>query len=264
MHPSTVKPSDMFLGDDIPPPRPPSSFLSRKPTVQSPTNPINNRAPVDSIGSLPPLPKPTPVKKAPSLGFTSDNAPAYHGSDFKHSSRPGSGVSSFQQQSDNQGLATKTRVGGYRSGLPEIVEERARANDTKDRGGFPVFPRGYKKPELRSETFLPAVPQERQKAAGDITVIPTAGARNPNTEGGGGGGGKRKQDDDDDKDEQEQKKQRSDHLRTQEEEEFRQVEDFIINAIHDDEFLRLLEMVGGVWQRMGFDEVRHNLSGAGA
>ena len=41
--------------------------------------------------------------------------------------------------------------------------------------------------------------------------------------------------------------------REEEEEDFAQIEDFIVNALHDDSFLELVKRIGGVWQKMGFD-----------
>lgn len=111
-----------------------------------------------------------------------------------------------------------------------------------------MFPHGYKKPG--AESCALAFSSLRQGMAASIT---TADAGDTNT------GGKRKQNGDE-KEGQEQKKPRvvlaqDENPHTCEEDEFRQIEDFIVNAIHDDNFLKLVERIGCVWQRMGFDDV---------
>lgn len=77
-------------------------------------------------------------------------------------------------------------------------------------------------------------------------------------------GEKRNQPDDGNREHGQQKKPRTSRVEgnpSREEEDFAQMEDFIVNAIHDDRFLRLVERIGGVWQRMGFDRAVPKLFG---
>lgn len=153
--------------------------------------------------------------------------------------------------------APKKRAGAYRPGLPGIVEEHTKGNSSNDRDSFPVFPRGYKKPEVESCSLASANPRQKTLAA-----IATTNAGDTNT------GGKRKQNDDGEGGQEQQKKPRivlvqDESSRACEEEEFRQIEDFIVSAIHDDDFLKLVERIGCVWQRMGFDDVGVKFFGGG-
>lgn len=112
-----------------------------------------------------------------------------------------------------------------------------------------MFPHGYKKPG--AEPCALAISNLRQ---GLLTSITTASAGDTNT------GGKRKQNGDEKEGQEQQKKPRvvlvqDENPHTCGEDEFRQIEDFIVNAIHDDDFLKLVERIGCVWQRMGFDDV---------
>lgn len=143
----------------------------------------------------------------------------------------------------------KKRAGAYRPGLPGIAEENTKGNSSNDRGSFPVFPRGYKKPGVESCSLAPSNPRQKTLAA-----IATTNTGDTNV------GGKRKQNDDEEGGHGQQKKPRivlvqDESPRACEEEEFRQIEDFIVSAIHDDDFLKLVERIGCVWQRMGFDDV---------
>lgn len=155
--------------------------------------------------------------------------------------------------------APKKRVGVYRPGLPGIVEEHPRRNNSNNRSSFPVFPRGFKK--LGAESCTPDSSSPRQ---GVLTSITTLNTGDSNT------GEKRKQGCDKKEGQEQEKKLRvvlvqdeSPSACEEEEDEFRQIEDFIVNAIHDDDFLKLVERIGCVWQRMGFDDFGVHLFGNG-
>lgn len=156
----------------------------------------------------------------------------YRGPNFGAS---GSGFSANTFHRGDPPPAPKKRAGAYRPGLPGIVEEHTKGNSLNDRTSFPVFPRGYKKPGVGS-------------------CAPTSSSPRQST----GDTNKRKQNDDDKEGQDQQKKPRvvlvDESPRVCEEEEFRQIEDFIVSAIHDDDFLRLVEKIGRVWQRMGFED----------
>lgn len=150
---------------------------------------------------------------------------------------------------DDPPPAPKKRAGAYRPGLPGIAEESIKGNSSNDRDSFPVFPRGYKKLGVESCTLASSNP--RQKT---LSAIATTNTGDTNA------GGKRKQNSDEEGGHGQQKKPRiipaqDESPRACEEEEFRQIEDFIVGAIHDDDFLKLVERIGCVWQRMGFDDV---------
>lgn len=254
----TVSPNE-FL-EDLPPPRPPLDFGSRK-ILDSPSACGSESSAIGSLSNLPPLPKPTPISKPPPAAKVLSIAPSfdknrskYHESRFA-SSNSEFGVDTFHQGGDPP-LAPKKRAGTYHPGLPGIAEEYTRSNSSNDRGSFPVFLNGYKK--SKPESRIQSSPSAMQ---GDVSTD-TADTENTNA------GGKRKQHDGEKEDQEQQKKQKGvpiggQNPRAHEEEEFRQIEDFIVNAIHDDDFLKLLERIGGVWQRMGFGEVGQSFFGAG-
>lgn len=153
--------------------------------------------------------------------------------------------------------APKKRVGVYRPGLLGIIEEHPKRNNSNSRSSFPVFPRGFKK--LGAESCTPASSSPRQ---GELTgvIIPNSGDANT--------GEKRKQIGDKGGGQEKEKKLKvvlvqDESPNVYEEDEFRQIEDFIVNAIHDDDFLKLVERIGCVWQRMGFDDFGVHLFGSG-
>lgn len=252
--PDVTEPLNDFI-EDIPPPRPPP-FGSRKPLDSPRTYGIMPNS-ITSIRDLPPLPRPTPLKGlSPSVGDLSMTSPLdretlkYRELDFD-SSGSGFGTDTFHRDPPP---APKKRVGVYRPGLPGIVEEHPKRSNSSDRSSFPVFPRGYKKPG--AESCAPA------SSKGELTSITTPNAGDANT------GEKRKQNGDKKEGQKQGKKLRVVLVQDEspsacEEDEFRQIEDFIVNAIHDDDFLKLVERIGCVWQRMGFDDFGVHLFGGG-
>lgn len=235
--------------EDIPPPRPPPNFGPRKKLELSSTSGDKTNS-VELISNLPPLPKPTPVNQAPSLlgdlpmaSPLNTEASAYRISGFA-SSRSEYGIDAFHRGA-GQPPTQKERAGTYKPGLPRIVEEYTKSEQNDQQGSFP---RGYKKPELEHHT--PLKHRQGTGATEDVGDISTRGKRKKQDNRGEKG---------------QRKKQRGvpaqdEHPRAREEE-FGQIEDFIINAIYDDAFVELVERIGGIWQRMGFDDVGQNFFG---
>lgn len=117
-----------------------------------------------------------------------------------------------------------------------------------------MFSHGYRKPGAESCTPTSSDPMQGTLASSATNARDTSI-------------GKRKRNDDEKEGQWQQKKPKAAPAQDEnqhecEEEEFRQVEDFIVNAIHDDDFLKLVERIGCVWQRMGFDDVGANFFGA--
>lgn len=240
--------------EDLPPPRPPLDFGPRGTSNPPSTNGSKINA-TNLISNLPPLPKPTLANKPPPNG--SSVALSYNKDTSKYQeSRFASSNSLFEADTfhmDGDSPSTsQRRVGAYRPGLPGIIEEYSKSNSSKGRVSFPVFPYGYKKLEPEPRTPCPSS-SKREKSMGTGTI----GTRDTSTEA------KRKQGNGEEEDQGQKKKQKSVLGEDEspcgfEGEEFRQIEDFIVGAIHDDDFLRFVERIGGVWQRMGFGGVGKN------
>jgi len=146
------------------------------------------------------------------------------------------------RQTDNESLNSKQTIPAYPNDI------------SQDTSKFPP----EKNP--RQEDRLPVQPPFREE--GDIRSHPSHSGSQPNvtsTRGDALVGSKRGErvDDNEDRNEHMQRKRQQIHIdeeRTREEEDFAQMEEFIINAIHDDSFVRLVERIGGIWQRMGFEK----------
>lgn len=146
--PATIVSSVNFL-EDIPPPRPPN-FGPRK-LLDLPSTYGNKLNAITSLSDLPPLPKPTPLRGPPlsTRELSMASPPAEEVSNF----RGPNFSSSCSADTFHRGgppPTPKKRAGAYRPGLPGIAEENTKGNSSNDRGSFPVFPRGYKKPGVES------------------------------------------------------------------------------------------------------------------
>ncbi|RPA96668.1 hypothetical protein L873DRAFT_1206933 [Choiromyces venosus 120613-1] len=223
---------------DLPPPRPPPNLGNREQLeISSRQVSSNGRSSLASV--LPPLPRPTPIgtlraasRAQTSAGYTS-----------RPMLTPGSNRETFRQTLD-EGQHSKQTIPTYINGL------------CWDMPKFPPDPNS--KPENRLPLpFQPPNPEERgihSHTSPSLSQPNDTPKRNDAPVGSKRG---KKLDDNEDRNEHKQKKRQLidiDEERAREEEDFAQMEEFIINAIHDDSFVRLVERIGGIWQRMGFEK----------
>ncbi|PWW80780.1 hypothetical protein C7212DRAFT_361295 [Tuber magnatum] len=221
---------------DLPPPRPPPD-LSNHEQLKISTAPVFSSGRSSLASVLPPLPQPTPVGtlRVPSRAQTSA------GYISQYMPTPDSNLAVFRQ-TNGESLNNKHTTPVY----PDPISQ--------DLSNFP--PNNNRKQEDRLP-LQPPIPEQR-----DIhNHLPYSGSKSnaTSTRVDAPVGSKRgkKVDDNEDVSEHKQKKRQLvgiDGERARGEEDFAQMEEFIINAIHDDNFVRLVERIGGIWQRMGFEK----------
>lgn len=222
---------------DLPPPRPPPDLSNRE-------QPKTSIAPVSSSGksslasALPPLPRPTPVRtlRAPSRAQTSAG----------YISRPMPTSESNHRlflQTDDESLNSKQTIPAHPNNIsqdtPNLPPEK---NPKQDRLQL--------QPPFREERGICGHPPH---SSSQPNVTSTRGDSLVGSKRG------RRVDDNENEDRNEHMQRKRQHIHTdeeltREEEDFAQMEEFIINAIHDDSFVRLVERIGGIWQRMGFEK----------
>jgi len=220
---------------DLPPPRPPPDLSNREqPEISIAPATGSGRSSLASF--LPPLPRPTPVRTL----RASSRAQTSNGYIFRAMPAAESTHRVFRQIND-ENPNSKQAIPAYINGI------------SRDEPNFP--------PENNSkEDRLPLQPPFRQER--DIRSHPPHSGSQTNVISTrdhalvGSKRGKRINDNEDRNEHMQRKRQHihSCEEQTREEEDFAQMEEFIINAIHDDSFVRLVERIGGIWQRMGFEK----------
>lgn len=220
---------------DLPPPRPPPDLSnSEQPEISMAPATGSGRSSLASV--LPPLPRPTPVRtlRAPSRAQTSNGY-------ISRAMPTAESTHRVSRQINDENPNSKQKIPAYLNSI------------SRDAPNFP--------PENNSkEDRLPLQPPFREER--DIRSHPPRSGSQPNvisTRDDALVGSKRGKriNDNEDRNEHMQRKRQHIHSceeQTREEEDFAQMEEFIINAIHDDSFVRLVERIGGIWQRMGFEK----------
>ncbi|KAG0130889.1 hypothetical protein HOY82DRAFT_357453 [Tuber indicum] len=221
---------------DLPPPRPPPGLSnSEQPKISA--VPVSSSGRSSLASALPPLPQPTPVGtlRAPSRAQTSAGYISHpiqtHG--------PNNGVF---RQANNEGLSSKKTVPAYINAIFRDMSNSPHDNNPKEED------------RLSLQSPIPEDRNTPNHFPRSGNKFNAASTRDDTLVGSKRGKG---MDDSEDRNEHKQKKRQLiniDEERAREEEDFAQMEEFIINAIHDDSFVRLVERIGGIWQRMGFEK----------
>ncbi|KAG0639450.1 hypothetical protein HOY80DRAFT_1022514 [Tuber brumale] len=221
---------------DLPPPRPPPG-LSNGEQPKISTAPVSSGGRSSLASALPPLPQPTPIGtlRAPSrtqtsTGYISQPIPT-HGPNHR-----------VFRQANDEGLNSKQTVPAYLNAICRDMPNFPHDDNPKQEDRLPL------QPPISEERDIP----NHLLCSGN--KFNAASTRDDTLAGSKRG---ERADDSEDRNEHKQKKRQLiniDEERAREEEDFAQMEEFIINAIHDDSFIRLVERIGGIWQRMGFEK----------